>query len=79
MKKISIPQGQETYILCSTAGRKEKEKAIRRRFSAHMEGALQRLGRMTWRARRAMLHGSAWLPGSAGSFVRSLTWSHDDG
>ena len=45
VKKVAIPQGEETYILCRTAGRKEKEKAIRRRFSVHMEDALQRLGK----------------------------------
>ena len=45
VKQVAIPQGDETYILCRTAGRKEKEKAIRHRFSAHMEDALQRLGK----------------------------------
>jgi transposase len=40
VKQIAIPQGEETYILCRTAGRKEKEKAIRNRFSTHMETAL---------------------------------------
>ena len=44
VKKVAIPRGEETYILCRTAGRKEKEKAIRHRFSAHMEDALRRLG-----------------------------------
>jgi transposase len=43
VKKLSIPQGAETYILCRTAGRKEKEKAIRNRFSSRMEDALKRL------------------------------------
>ena len=43
VKKVAIPQGEETYILCRTAGRKEKEKAIRGRFSGSMERALQRL------------------------------------
>jgi transposase len=43
VKKVAIPQGEEAYILCRTAGRKEKEQAIRNRFSARMEGALQRL------------------------------------
>jgi transposase len=43
VKKVSIPQGTETFILCRTAGRKEKEKAIRSRFSARMEDALKRL------------------------------------
>ena len=45
VKKVAIPQGEETYILCRTAGRKEKEKAIRNRFSARMEDALQRLSK----------------------------------
>lgn len=39
VKKVSIPQGEETYILCRTTGRKEKEKAIRNRFSTSMEKA----------------------------------------
>ncbi|MBV8729370.1 MAG: IS1634 family transposase [Acidobacteriia bacterium] len=43
VKKVAIPQGEETYVLCRTAGRKEKEKAIRNRFSARMEDAFQRL------------------------------------
>jgi transposase len=43
VKQIAIPQGEETYILCRTAGRKEKEKAIRNRFSARMESALAAL------------------------------------
>src|SRR5271167_117799 len=45
VKKISIRQGEETYFLCRTGGRKEKEKAIRHRFSAHMEDALKRLAK----------------------------------
>ena len=40
VKKIAIPQGEETYVLCRTAGRQEKEKAIRSRFSSSMERAL---------------------------------------
>ena len=43
VKKVAIPQGEETYILCRTVGRKEKEKAIRNRFSNSMETALQGL------------------------------------
>jgi transposase len=43
VKKIAIPQGEETYILCRTAGRQEKEKAIRGRFSSSMERALNGL------------------------------------
>jgi len=45
VKKVAIPQGEETFILCRTSGRKEKEKAIRNRFSHRMEEALQRLAR----------------------------------
>jgi transposase len=45
VKKVAIPQGEETYILCRTQGRQEKEKAIRSRFSSRMEDALQRLAR----------------------------------
>jgi transposase len=43
VKKVAIPLGEETYILCRTTGRKEKEKAIRGRFSSSMEKALKGL------------------------------------
>src|SRR6202171_5086209 len=43
VKQVAIPQGNETYILCRTTGRKEKEKAIRSRFSTRMEDTLKRL------------------------------------
>jgi len=43
IRKVAIPQGEETYILCRTSGRKEKEKAIRSRFSNSMEAALRGL------------------------------------
>jgi transposase len=45
VKKVAVPQGEETYILCRTAGRKEKEEAIRQRFSTRMEDALKRLAK----------------------------------
>lgn len=45
VKQVTIPGGEETYILCRTTGRKEKEQAIRQRFSTRMEAALQRLAR----------------------------------
>lgn len=45
VKQVPIPGGEETYVLCRTAGRKEKEKAIRHRFSQRMEGALTRLAK----------------------------------
>ncbi len=40
VKQMRIPGGEETYILCRTAGRKEKENAIRSRFVAKIEKAL---------------------------------------
>jgi transposase len=43
VKQVTVPQGEETYILCRTAGRKEKEKAIRKRFSTRLELAFERL------------------------------------
>src|SRR6516225_10415121 len=43
MKKVAIPQGEETYILCRTAGRKEKRKPFATRFCTRMEDALKRL------------------------------------
>jgi transposase len=45
VKKVALPQGEETFILCRTSGRKEKEKAIRNRFSNRMENALQCLAK----------------------------------
>ena len=45
VKKVAIPDGNETYILCRTTGRKEKEKAIRQRFSTRLEAALQGLAK----------------------------------
>jgi hypothetical protein len=43
VKHILIPGGEETYILCRTAGWKEKEKAIRSRLAAKIEKALRGL------------------------------------
>jgi len=51
VKKVAIPQGEETYILCRTDGRQEKEKAIRNRFSSSMEKALQGLQKTIARGR----------------------------
>jgi len=51
VKKVAIPQGEETYILCRTAGRKEKEQAIRNRFSGRMEKALLGLQKTIARGR----------------------------
>ncbi len=43
IKQVTIPQGEETYILCRSTGRKEKEQAMRHRFSNSMEKALHGL------------------------------------
>src|SRR5271156_4268037 len=43
VKRVAIPRGEETYILCRTTGRKEKEQAIRERFTLRMEKALHAL------------------------------------
>jgi hypothetical protein len=45
VKKVAIPNGEESYLLCRTAGRKEKEQAIRNRFSARREDAWKRLAK----------------------------------
>ena len=40
---IPMPSGTETYVLCRSTARREKERAIRRRFSTRMERALKHL------------------------------------
>jgi transposase len=40
VKRVPVPGGEETYVLCRTTARREKEKAIRSRFSAQVEKAL---------------------------------------
>ncbi len=43
VKRLATPGGEETYVLCRTTARREKEKAIRSRFSAQIEKALHQL------------------------------------
>jgi transposase len=43
VKLVSLPAGTETYVLCRSTSRREKENAIRRRFSERLEQALGRL------------------------------------
>jgi transposase len=45
VKRIPMPGGEETYVLCRAAARREKEKAIRSRFSAQIENVLARLAK----------------------------------
>jgi transposase len=40
VKRAPVPGGEETYVLCRTTARREKEKAIRSRFSTQIEKAL---------------------------------------
>ncbi len=42
-KLVPMPTGTETYVLCRSTARREKEQAIRGRFSARMERALKHL------------------------------------
>lgn len=43
VKLVSIPHGEEIYVLCRSTARRNKEQAIRSRFSGRMEQALQGL------------------------------------
>jgi transposase len=43
VKLVSIHGGGETYVLCRTSARQDKEKAIRSRFSSRIEDVLGRL------------------------------------
>jgi len=40
---VPMPGGTETYVLCCSTARREKERAIRRRFSTRLEDSLRRL------------------------------------
>jgi transposase len=50
-KLIPTPAGTETYVLCRSRARREKERAIRRRFSARLERALKRLAQQVEQGR----------------------------
>lgn len=43
VKQVAVAGGEETYILCRSMARREKEKAIRKRFSTRMERTLSSL------------------------------------
>ena len=45
VKLVATPAGEETYVLCRTAARQQKERSIRSRFSARVEEALSRLAK----------------------------------
>ena len=64
VKLVQVRGGEETYVLCRTSARKEKEQAIRSRFSTRIEDALNRLtkrvrdGRLKDRGKRERRIGS---------------------
>ncbi len=51
-KWVPVPGGEETYVLCRSAARREKEKAIPSRFSASMEKALTSLEKQVAKGKR---------------------------
>jgi transposase len=52
VKLCQTPDGQETFVLCRSRDRAEKEKAMHERFSERMEKALEKLGNRLARARK---------------------------
>jgi len=52
VKLLNSPDGQETFVLCRSADRREKEKAIHERFAQRVETGLERLDRELRQARR---------------------------
>jgi transposase len=51
------PDGEETFLLCRSADRQEKERAMHERFSARIEAGLGSLGRRLERSRRPLDRG----------------------
>jgi transposase len=51
------PEGQETFLLCRSASRVDKERAMHERFSRRIEEALERLGRRIERSHRLLDRG----------------------
>jgi transposase len=51
------PEGSETFVLCRSASRSEKEKAIHERFSTRIEEGLQSLGRRIEKSKTALDRG----------------------
>lgn len=54
VKRCPGPTGEETFILCRSAARRTKEKAMHDRFSVRIEQALQKLGARLERSRKAL-------------------------
>src|SRR6266849_2687613 len=56
-KLCSGPDGTETFVLCRSVERREKEQAIHARFAQRIEQGLEKLGRRLERARTALHRG----------------------
>jgi transposase len=54
VKLCAEPGGEETYLLCRSAERREKEKAMHDRFAARIEAGLDRLARRIERAKKPL-------------------------
>ena len=53
-KLCTGPDGQETFLLCRSADRREKERAMHERFAKRIEARLESLGRRLERARKRL-------------------------
>jgi transposase len=53
-KLCTGPDGQETFLLCRSADRREKERAMHGRFARRIEARLESLGRRLERARKRL-------------------------
>lgn len=58
MKICRGPDGEETFLLCRSASRVEKEQAMHERFSQRIEAALQSLARRITKSKRALDRGT---------------------
>jgi transposase len=56
-KLCTGPDGQETFVLCRSVERREKEQAMHVRFEQRIEQGLERLGRRIDRARQVLERG----------------------
>jgi transposase len=54
VKLCAAADGEETYLLCRSAERREKEKAMHERFAQRLEKGLDKLGRRIERAKKPL-------------------------
>ncbi len=59
------PDGNETFLLCRSASRSEKEKAMHQRFSKQIEEGLQSLSRRIAKSKKALDRGETRAPDRA--------------